>query len=168
MRALSLPGNAPPQLLVIAPGPGMLLAHSWTSLALHAYTINGRHIATAEGTERLSALAVSADGRFVLSGGAKGVITLRWLHSLQVRLLNVSHRLCKGHLQAVCKRFLVPKWKLPVYVFKVAEIMARLADVANTENIDLHFNAITVVLHLHLIEHDDDCHSICAMSQCMV
>ena len=85
MRALSLPGNAPPQLLVIAPGPGILLAHSWTSLALHAYTINGRHMATAEGTERLSALAVSADGRFVLSGGAKGVITLRWLHSLQVR-----------------------------------------------------------------------------------
>lgn len=87
MRNLNLPGNAPPQLLVIAPGPGVLLAHSWQSLAIHAYTVNGRHLATSEGTERLSALAVSADGRFLLSGGAKGVITLQWIHSLQVSCL---------------------------------------------------------------------------------
>lgn len=84
MRDVNLPGNVHPQILVIAPGPGILLVHSWQSLAIHAYTINGRHLATAEGTERLSALAVSADGRFVLSGGAKGSITVRWIHSLQV------------------------------------------------------------------------------------
>ena len=85
VRCLNLPGNAPPQLLAIASGPGVLLAHSWETLAIHAYTINGRHLATAEGTERLNAFAVSEDGRFLLTGGAKGVITLRWIHSLQVR-----------------------------------------------------------------------------------
>ena len=39
---------------------------------------------SAEGTERLAAVVASADGRFVLTGGAKGLIVLRWLHSLQV------------------------------------------------------------------------------------
>ncbi len=39
---------------------------------------------SAEGTERLASAAASADGRFVLTGGAKGLIVLRWLHSLQV------------------------------------------------------------------------------------
>lgn len=84
MRCFNLPGNAPPQILAIAPGPGILLAHSWKSLAIHAYTVNGRHMATAEGTEKLSAFAVSADGRFLVTGGVKGIITLRWIHSLQV------------------------------------------------------------------------------------
>ncbi|KAL0021859.1 hypothetical protein WJX77_009077 [Trebouxia sp. C0004] len=84
VRCLHLPCNAPPKLLAIAPGPGILLAHSWQSLAIHAYTINGRHIVSAEGIEQLNAFAVSADGRFVLTGGAKGVINLRWIHSLQV------------------------------------------------------------------------------------
>lgn len=83
---LQLPGSAPPQLLVIAPGPGVLLAHDWKNLAIHAYTINGRHLATSECKERLNAFAVSADGRFLLTGGVKGVITLRWLQSSQVTL----------------------------------------------------------------------------------
>lgn len=81
---LQLPEGAPPQLLAIAPGPGILLAHDWKNLAIHAYTINGRHLATVECKERLSAFAVSADGRFLLTGAVKGIITLRWIHSLQV------------------------------------------------------------------------------------
>ena len=89
---LQLPGSAPPQLLVIAPGPGVLLAHDWKNLAIHAYTINGRHMATSECKERLNAFAVSADGRFLLTGGVKGVITLRWLQSSQVTLhCNMRH-----------------------------------------------------------------------------
>lgn len=38
----------------------------------------------AKGTERLAAAAATADGRFLLTGGAKGSVRLRWLHSLQV------------------------------------------------------------------------------------
>lgn len=34
--------------------------------------------------ERLSALVLSPCGRLVLSGGTNGVVTLRWVHSLQV------------------------------------------------------------------------------------
>lgn len=92
VRMLQLPERAPPQLLVVAPSPGILLAHDWKNLAIHAYTINGRHLATAECKERLSAFAVSADGRFLLTGGVKGVITLRWLHSLQVGVPCVTFR----------------------------------------------------------------------------
>lgn len=71
-------------MLAVAPHLGMLVAHSPEDLGLHCFTVNGRHMAFAEGSERLSSLAVSPDGRFLLTGGAKGFVTLRWLHSLQV------------------------------------------------------------------------------------
>ena len=49
-----------------------------------ASSVNAVTQVSAEGTERLASAAASADGRFVLTGGAKGLIVLRWLHSLQV------------------------------------------------------------------------------------
>jgi len=48
--------------------------------------INGRPLVAAETTERLAAAVASPDGRFLLTGGAKGSVRLRWLHSLQVLL----------------------------------------------------------------------------------
>lgn len=48
-----------------------------------------------ECTERLSAMHISPDGRFLLTGGPKGVISLMWLHSFQVHdvtlILQQSH-----------------------------------------------------------------------------
>ena len=84
VRTLNLPANAAAQLLTLAHQQGKLVAHSWQDLALHLFTCNGRHVTTAEGNEKLNALVVSNDGRFLLTGGTKGCITLRWLHSLQV------------------------------------------------------------------------------------
>ena len=84
IRCLSLPEGVVPALLAAAAGQGMLVAHSWQDLSLHAYTINGRHLVSAEGNERLKAMVVSPDGRFLLTGGCKGFITLRWLHSMEV------------------------------------------------------------------------------------
>ncbi len=52
--------------------------------------INGRPLVAAEGTERLAAAAVTSDGRFLLTGGAKGSVRLRWLHSLQVEFILLS------------------------------------------------------------------------------
>lgn len=46
--------------------------------------INGRLLVAAESTERLAAGVATPDGRFLLTGGAKGCVRLRWLHSLQV------------------------------------------------------------------------------------
>jgi uncharacterized protein YigE (DUF2233 family) len=73
-------------LLAMAAGPGVLVVHSWADLGLHVLNVNGRHLVSAEGNERLNALAVTPDGRFVLTGGQRGVISLHWLHSLQVGL----------------------------------------------------------------------------------
>ncbi len=87
-------------------GPGILLTHSWQSLAVHAYTINGRHIVSAEGIEQLNAIAVSAEGRFVLTGGAKGVINLRWIHSLQV-LFEAHITQCNHSVMIVCIAMIV-------------------------------------------------------------
>ena len=42
--------------------------------------------------ERLAAVALSPDGRLALTAGAQGVVTLRWLHSLQVRGRDVAGR----------------------------------------------------------------------------
>ena len=71
-------------MLAMAPGPAVLLMHSWGDLALHAFSANGRALVSAEGTERLHAMTLSPDGRLCLSGGAKGGVPLRGLHSLQV------------------------------------------------------------------------------------
>ena len=87
VRSLHLPGKAVPRLLAMCPKSGQLTAHSWADLTLHLFSVNGGHLASAEGTEKLHALRVSPDGRFLLSGGAKGVLTLRHAHSLQVCLI---------------------------------------------------------------------------------
>ena len=84
VRKLRLQGGAPPTLLAIAPGPGMLVAHSWADLGLHVFNINGEHLVSSAGNERLSALAVTASGHFLLTGGLRGVVSLQWLHSLEV------------------------------------------------------------------------------------
>lgn len=81
---MRLPGDVAAAHLVAAAATARLVAHSHQDLGLHACSVHGRHIVSAECSERLSALAVSPDGRFLLTGGAKGAITLRWLHSLQV------------------------------------------------------------------------------------
>ena len=85
VRGLQLPGGARPALLAAAPGPGLLAAHAPGDLTLHVLDCNGRHLAFAPGTERLAALAVSPDGRFLLTGGQRGAVALHWLHSLEVR-----------------------------------------------------------------------------------
>jgi hypothetical protein len=85
MRTVWLPEKVPPVRLSISGADGFLLAHSWADLGLHLFTVNGRRLVSAEVTERLNALLVPPEGKLLLSGGAKGLVTLRWLHSLQVR-----------------------------------------------------------------------------------
>ncbi len=46
--------------------------------------VNGRPMVAVETTERLAAACATQCGRFLLTGGTKGAVALRWLHSLQV------------------------------------------------------------------------------------
>lgn len=86
---MRLPGGVAPSLLATSPHSGHLIAHS-VDLSLHSFTLNGRLQQSADCTERFSAMAVSPDGRFILTGGMKGIITLMWLHSFQVLLPRLS------------------------------------------------------------------------------
>lgn len=99
MRSLKLPGASSPSLLAFAPQQGLLVAHSQANLSLHSFTVNGRHRLTCECTERVATLAVSPDGKFMLTGGAKGVITLMWLHSFQVGVPCLLRSVC------LCKKW---------------------------------------------------------------
>lgn len=56
--------------------------------------VNGRPLVAAETSERLAAGVVTPDGRFLLTGGTKGSVHLRWLHSLQVRCVHLSATRC--------------------------------------------------------------------------
>jgi WD40 repeat protein len=91
VRSLKLPGGAVPSLLTFAPQLGLVLTHSQADLCLHSFTVNGRHRVSFDCTERLFAMTVSPDGKFILTGGAKGVITLMWLHSFQVTPPSPTH-----------------------------------------------------------------------------
>jgi hypothetical protein len=62
----------------------MLVAHSWADLGLHVFNVNGQHLVSCTGNERLSALAVTPSGHFLLTGGLRGVVSLHWLYSLEV------------------------------------------------------------------------------------
>ncbi|PRW34047.1 BEACH domain-containing lvsC isoform X1 isoform B [Chlorella sorokiniana] len=92
VRSFCLPHGVPPALLCIAPKPGLLLAHSHVDLALHLFNLNCRHLASADTHERLAALCPTPDGRLLLAAGTSGLVTLRWLHSLQVVLRYDSGR----------------------------------------------------------------------------
>lgn len=84
VRTILLPEKVPPVRLAFSPSEGFLLAHSWADLSLHLFTVNGRRLVSAEGTERLNAVQILPEGKLLLTGGGKGMVTLRWLHSLQV------------------------------------------------------------------------------------
>ena len=70
-----------PQLSELA---GLVVLHCRDNLALHLCTVNGRLLQSVEAVEKLEALLISGDARFLLTGGSKGSVTLRWLHSLEV------------------------------------------------------------------------------------
>lgn len=82
---MRLPGGGAAALLALAAGPGLLAAFSAADLGLHVFSANGAPLVDAEVTERLAAMAVSPCGRFLVTGGARGAVTLLWLHSLEAR-----------------------------------------------------------------------------------
>eukprot|EP00898_Chlorokybus_atmophyticus_P002244 jgi/Chlat1/301/Chrsp1S08783 len=71
-------------MLVAASMHGCIVMYSLVDLALHAYTVNGTHLASEDAAERLTVLSISADGNYLLTGGERGCITARLLPSLKV------------------------------------------------------------------------------------
>eukprot|EP00245_Coleochaete_scutata_P014708 TRINITY_DN6358_c0_g4_i1.p1 TRINITY_DN6358_c0_g4~~TRINITY_DN6358_c0_g4_i1.p1 ORF type:complete len:177 (+),score=20.36 TRINITY_DN6358_c0_g4_i1:46-531(+) len=63
---------------------GMVAMYSHDDLMLHVFSINGKPLASIDACDRLTCLAASTCGHFILSGGEKGVVVARWMHSLEV------------------------------------------------------------------------------------
>ncbi|WVZ77789.1 hypothetical protein U9M48_025613 [Paspalum notatum var. saurae] len=63
---------------------GRLVIYSDSDLSLHMYSINGKHIASAESNSRLNCMELSCCGEFMVCAGDHGQIVLRSMHSLDV------------------------------------------------------------------------------------
>ena len=61
---------------------GYILAYSHDGYILSSYTLNGRFLRSIMVRERFYSLCLSKDGRVLLTGGEKGLITMRWVHNL--------------------------------------------------------------------------------------
>ena len=61
-----------------------IVAYSADGDALCSYTINGRWMQSALARERLYAVTLSEDGKVLLTGGARGLVVLRWVGSLKL------------------------------------------------------------------------------------
>ena len=83
VHSLRMPGGSPPSLMAVVEQQALMMVHSHEDMALHSFTVNGRHIATVGGSEALHCCAVSPCGRFLLLGGDQGIATLLTAHDLE-------------------------------------------------------------------------------------
>lgn len=82
IRSLRYPHGRPLSNL-IASRHGRIVLYA-DDLSLHLYSINGRHISTAESNGRLSCLELSSCGDFLFCAGDQGQIVLRSMNSLEI------------------------------------------------------------------------------------
>ncbi|KAI3460067.1 hypothetical protein Pfo_016730 [Paulownia fortunei] len=82
VRSLRHPCGRPLSKL-IASRHGRIVLYA-DDLSLHLYSINGRHISTAESNGRLSCLELSSCGDFLVCAGDQGQIVVRSMNSLEI------------------------------------------------------------------------------------
>lgn len=63
---------------------GFIFAYSNDDSALYTFTINGKPQARKITGERLHAFRLSEDHRVLITGGERGLIVMRWVHSLEL------------------------------------------------------------------------------------
>ena len=61
---------------------GEVVAHSWTDLSLHRFSLNGVRLATALAPTAMSCLLTAGGGEYLLTGGNDGLIRVYTLHDL--------------------------------------------------------------------------------------
>lgn len=75
--------NAPLRWVGIA-STGSIVTYSLVDRMLHTYSINGDHIAEASAGEKLYAMMFSENGEFLITGGDRGVVVIRFIHNLKI------------------------------------------------------------------------------------
>ncbi|XP_024540202.1 BEACH domain-containing protein B isoform X1 [Selaginella moellendorffii] len=83
VRSLVHPSRKSISLLVVSPH-GLVGLFSNKDLNFHSFSVNGKHLASAELNGRLSCMELSSCGEFVVCGGDQGYVTVRKLHSLEL------------------------------------------------------------------------------------
>lgn len=63
---------------------GDVVAHSWTDLSIHRFSLNGARLATAAAPTAMSCLLTAGGGEYLLAGGQDGLIRVYTLHDLRV------------------------------------------------------------------------------------
>lgn len=82
VRSIRHPSGRPLSKLV-ASRHGRIVLYA-DDLSLHLYSVNGRHISTAESNGRLTCLKLSSCGDFLVCAGDQGQITVRSMNSLDM------------------------------------------------------------------------------------
>jgi hypothetical protein len=144
LHSLQLPDAAPPDQIAVAQPSARVVVFSHRSLTLYTYTITGRLVAAVETGERVHALAVTADGRFVVTGGEKCALVVREIHNLKV------HRRMETMASPITGAWLGPRlgWLLPgVQQLRSSDISASMLLTSRT--------ASRLVLRLMLGDHSE-------------
>ncbi|XP_047961281.1 BEACH domain-containing protein B isoform X2 [Salvia hispanica] len=82
VRSIRHPSGRPLSKLV-ASRHGRIVLYA-DDLSLHLFSINGRHVSTAESNGRLSCIELSSCGNFLVCAGDQGQITVRSMNSLEI------------------------------------------------------------------------------------
>ncbi|KNC54321.1 uncharacterized protein AMSG_10309 [Thecamonas trahens ATCC 50062] len=82
VRTLTHPRASPVTHVAVSPD-GEILMYSLADLVLYQFSINGVLLASVDTTERLSAVVVNKTGEYVVSGGERGVVVVRAVHTLE-------------------------------------------------------------------------------------
>ena len=69
---------------VVVSVEGNIVGYSNDGFVLASYTLNGRFLKMTHVRERLYSICLSEDGKVVLTGGERGLIILRYVHTLTI------------------------------------------------------------------------------------
>ncbi|KAJ9567814.1 hypothetical protein OSB04_003780 [Centaurea solstitialis] len=83
LRSLQHPSGCPLSKLV-ASRHGRIVLYSDDDLCLHLYSINGKHLTSAESNGRLNCIELSSCGEFMVCAGDQGQIVVRSMKSLEI------------------------------------------------------------------------------------
>jgi len=69
--------------LVVASCPGYLVAHSWASLRMHVFWLNGQHLLSTTMPAKIECMITDSTGLILITGSSHGILSFREIWSLE-------------------------------------------------------------------------------------
>eukprot|EP01132_Coremiostelium_polycephalum_P009076 gene9076-11116_t len=82
VRSIYLPKQSPVSLIAIS-SQGYIVIYSQADLIIYLYTINGQLLTSVDAHERLNSMILTKDSEFLITGGERGLVTIRTLYDLK-------------------------------------------------------------------------------------